>query len=412
MQRVFEPLSADPSDFCLLDTETRGLKNLVNPDWGDVTKSGAHRYSHSAKVVLLTYAIGKDSPAKAWELEDFDGTLKWVDAPDDLLEFMSRALSGKAWFVMWNSGFDRNVCNHSMLRPSRKFVMPNRTVIDAMAQAVASNLPAGLGMAAKALGFEGKLEQGKSLIKLFAPADGGTPQSHPKEWADYVKYGLQDTEQLRDVFFATRPLWSWEWEEFWASEAINDRGLPIDRPFIENAAELAREYAAQVNERVVEFTHGDCYSVNQHVALAKWVRDHLSHLPEAADILVKKYDEDDETGDLVPASLSLERKRVEMLIPYLERLDDEQGLTEDEYDVLQLLETRLYGASATPKKFPKMIPMLGADDRLRGQYVFNGAQQTGRFSARGVQTHNLTRATVSDEEAAIEFINDLETDYA
>ena len=88
-------------------------------------------------------------------------------------------------------------------------------------------------------------------------------------------------------------------------------------------------------------------------------------------------------------------------------------MTDEEFDVLQLPETRLFGASATPKKFAKTLPMLTDEDRLCGQYVFNGAQQTGRFS-RGVQVHNLTRAFVGMEDRApereaeaIEFINDL-----
>jgi hypothetical protein len=43
------------------------------------------------------------------------------------------------------------------------------------------------------------------------------------------------------------------------------------------------------------------------------------------------------------------------------------------------------------------------------QYVFGGASQTGRFSSRGVQIHNLPRASLgADEEAAIIEINDIE----
>ena len=88
-------------------------------------------------------------------------------------------------------------------------------------------------------------------------------------------------------------------------------------------------------------------------------------------------------------------------------------LTDEEFDILQLLEVRLYGASATPKKFGKMLPMLDKSDRLCGQYTFNGAQQTGRFSSRGVQVHNLTRAHLGDlEEPAIEFILELENPHA
>lgn len=409
----FEPLSENREDFCFFDTETRAIKGLADPRWGDVTKSGVQRYSRSAKVTILIYAIG-DGPVKEWILWDFDKDLRWIDAPPDLLKFMSRALKGEAWFVAWNSGFDRNVCNHSMVRGGKALAMPVRCVIDAMAQAVAANLPAGLGRAHKAIGGGGKLEEGKHLIQLFAPADGGTPDTHPDEFEQFIDYAVQDVAAMREVFWFTRPLWRWEWEQFWASEVINDTGLPIDQHSVERAAYLSDLYQSEVQDRVSEFTRGVCYSVNQHVALAQWVYDMLEAIPEAQSILAKRYAEDDE-GILVPDKISVERKRIEKLLPLLERIDREKGLTDDEYDALQLLEVKEFGASATPKKFAKMLPMLTSDERLCGQYVYNGAQQTGRFSSRGLQLHNLTRAVVGQEEdktemevEALEFIANIE----
>ncbi|URC15473.1 DNA polymerase [Octadecabacter Antarctic BD virus 1] len=413
--KEMKPLSANNDDFCFADTETRGLPDLEDPRWGDVTKCGARRYGTSCRVVIFRYCIGEHGEMQRWDLEDFDGFLDWDTAPKDLRRFRRRALKGKAWFVFWNSFFDRNVCNGGMSQPSDTLLaLPVRAVIDAMAQAVASNLPAKLEGASKAIGRGGKVDEGKSLINLFAPCDGGTPQSHPEEWARYKVYADVDVEELREVYFATRALWRWEWEEFWTSETINDRGLPIDRPFIERAAVLADTYAGQVNDLVNLHSRGHCWSVNQHVKLADWVADELEHLPEAFDILVKKYEEDLEGDGLVATKVSLERTRVEKLIPYLERLDKERGLTDDEYDILLLLEVRLYGASATPKKFAKAIPMLDERDRLCGQYTFNGAQQTGRYSSRGLQVHNLVRAFLGMEQRApemeaqaIEFINDI-----
>jgi len=414
MERM-TPLSVDPDDFCFADTETRGLPGLEDPRWGDVTQCGAVRYGTSCRVVIFRYAIG-NGPIQRWDLEDFNGFLDWDTAPDDLREFRLRALKGDAWFVFYNSFFDRNVVNGGMNQPSDTLLaLPVRSTLDAMAQAVASNLPTKLDGAAKAVGHKGKLDQGKALIQLFAPAGGGTPETHPDEWEMYKIYADDDVDALRAVYFATRPLWRWEWEEFWTSETINDRGLPIDRHFITRAAALADTYASQVNDLIVKHTHDACWSVNQHVALAHWVADGVEHLPEASDILVKKYVEDEAGDGLIAASLSLSRDRVEKLIVFLERLDAERGLTDEEFDVLQLLEVRLYGASATPKKFAKAIPMLDERGRIGGQYTFNGAQQTGRYSSRGLQVHNLTRAFVGMEDrapereaAAIEFICELE----
>ena len=400
------PLSDNPDDYCFADTETRSLPDLDDPRWGNVTMSGAKRYGTSCMVTIFRYCIG-DGPMRRWDALTFDGKLDWQDAPDDLLDFRDKALGGEGWFVFWNSFFDRNVVNHGMVAGDDDVTMPVRTVIDAMAQAVAANLPADLEGASKAIKRNGKMMQGKKLIEQFAPANGDTPQTHPEDWATFQDYADVDVEELRAVFQATRPLWRWEWEQFWASEHVNDTGLPMDRLLAEGAAEIAEVYAGQVNTLISQFSREQCWSVNQHVALANHVADELEHLPEAFNILVKSYEEDEEGDGLIPKKLSLERTRVEKLIAYLERMDRDEGLTDEEFDVLQLLEVRLFGASNTPKKFAKMLPMLDERDRLCGQYTFNGAQQTGRFSSRGLQVHNLARKTIDDEVGAIEFLTEL-----
>ena len=64
--------------------------------------------------------------------------------------------------------------------------------------------------------------------------------------------------------------------------------------------------------------------------------------------------------------------------------------------------------SSSPAKFDKML-LQHDNGALFGSYVFNGAQQTGRYSSKGVQIHNLTRSTLGKHEAeAIELINALE----
>ena len=55
-----------------------------------------------------------------------------------------------------------------------------------------------------------------------------------------------------------------------------------------------------------------------------------------------------------------------------------------------MLQIRLYGGSKTPAKFARCWRQQ-VDGVLYGQYVFNGAPQTGRASSKGVQIHNLAR---------------------
>jgi DNA polymerase bacteriophage-type len=280
--------------------------------------------------------------------------------------------------------------------------------IDAMVQAARSHLPSDLAGAAKAIGLAQKQAAGKALIKQFADASRPeTPQSHPAEWAQFRSYARDDVAAMRDVFFATMPLTRREWREYHAVEAINHRGVPVDMSFVRQAVKLSALLTETSNADIVRLTGGKVRTVNQSAALLDWIRYELRALPEVDRILTREVDlvEDEDGEEVAVAKMSLGRSHVEELIAYLVRLDDEQGLSDAEYAVLQVLEVRLYGASATPKKYKKIEALVEPDGRVRGQYMFNGAAATGRMSGRGFQPQNLSRDKIgflSDEADAIE----------
>jgi DNA polymerase bacteriophage-type len=254
---------------------------------------------------------------------------------------------------------------------------------------------------------------GKALIKMFADASRPeTPQSHPEDWERFRSYARDDVASMRDVFFATMPLHRRMWAEYWASERINHRGVPVDLAFVRGAAALAKRLTDTANDDIMRLTGKKIRTVNQNKALLDWIRYELRHLPEVDRLLTKEFEiEEDEEGERVSVpKYSLGRGLVEALIAYLEHLDDTEGLTDAEWVVLQVLEVRLYGASATPKKYQKILDSVDSDGRLKGQYVFCGASATTRYSSRGTQIHNLSRSTVGsrqDEIEAIEMISDL-----
>jgi hypothetical protein len=284
--------------------------------------------------------------------------------------------------------------------------------IDSMVQATRSHLPADLKGAAKAIGLTQKQDAGKALIKLFAvEGNGVTPQSHPEEWAAFRSYARDDVAAMRDVFFATMPLSRRMWEEYWTSERINHRGVAVDLPFVRGAAALAKKLTETANADIEALTGGAIRTVNQHAAILDWVRYELRHLPEVDRILTSEFEmEEDEDGERVSvAKYSLGRKLVEALMAYLKNLNETEGLTDEEWTVLQVLEIRLFGAGATPKKYQKILDNVDHDGRLKGQFIYGGAAATIRFSSKGVQVHNLARSTVGkldDEIDAIEMITE------
>jgi DNA polymerase len=397
-----EYLSVDIDDFCFIDTETRALPEL-RPAWGSIKTTSAGRYARSIKVIVITYAIG-EGEVREWLLRDFDGTIKWRDLPPDLAHFIVRVRAKTAWFVAFNSGFDFATLNHGMVRDSKRLVIEHDEMLDCMARASYANLAPSLDRSSKQCGHDGKQTDGKELIKKFCVAGGETPQSDPVAWDRFCDYAITDIDSMRAVWTATLDLPRWQWEEFWASERVNYRGMPIDVDFVRQAAKLAEAYKEQLGERIAEITDGDLYSAHQHAAIAQWVHDRVAEVPDAQATLVTRYDEDAEGGELTPAALGCDRNRTVRLIALLDRHNDEVGLSDDEYAVLELLRLKEYGASSTIGKFRKMFDAVLDNGRLPNQYVFNGASQTGRFSSRGVQMHNLTRKAEALEAVIIEWV--------
>lgn len=398
-----DTLSNDINDFCFFDFETRG------PD--DLPSVGTHRYVRTAFPIILTYAIGNGPVhCRTWEVSN---GLKTI--PLDLLEFYDRALDGKAWFVAWNTAFDRAVWNasyqpHAPLKPEM--------TLDAMCQALASNLPADLQNASVALGGPGKQADGKKLIELFSPANGGTPASHPVEWARFKSYAVRDTAVLRDVFRATRKLSRQEWAEYWANERINDRGVAVDVDFCCKADGLAQASIGWANVRMKELTGRPTIKVTTVQQIARWVYDNLSDADMRA-VLEEELDEDaeEETEDekeATPRSLAanrtlkLTRAHITRLRQLLAVKKTSKGLQPQEEKIDEVLELREYGGAASIAKFRKMATQAD-EGRLKNSYVFNGAMQTGRFSSRGIQVHNLPRDSLgAQEEMAIADILDME----
>jgi DNA polymerase len=253
----------------------------------DLKAAGTCRYvaTASTHAIILAYAIG-DAPALAWHADG--AILDWDHAPDDLRARVSQG----AILAAWNASFDSAVWNYATL--AFPFLPPER-VIDVMVQAGVSNLPTDLESASRYLGGAGKQKDGKKLIKLFC-AEGADPCKHPDEWLRFLAYTCQDVEETRDVYRRTRPLPLAEWQQYWAFERINRRGVMLDMPFVRSAAALAAEDAAAIGHRLRELTGGAVTRVTQAKRIATWLHDQL---PDAAmrEVLTVGVSADDDVDD-------------------------------------------------------------------------------------------------------------------
>jgi len=348
-------------------------------------KVGTYAYADAARAIILTYSIGTGQV----QLIQKEGRgLTWDDIPADL---KAAVADPEFKLIAWNSSFDRAVWNYSL--PGSPFLPPER-VLDAMAQAMASNLPPALDRASAALGGPGKQPDGKKLIAMFCGAGAKDPKDFPDEWRRFCTYAVRDTAILGTIWRQTRPLPLREWRVYWANEAACERGIGVDIPFCQAADKLAVEAIARAGQELNRLTNGQITSVNQHIRIAEWVYERLPE-GEARDIMVTAIlepEERDEDDNLIEAlnKISIARGIVERLIDWMD------ATKHDDPQLKAVLELREFGASAAPKKFAAFLAQQSAG-RLRGQIVFNGAAQTGRFSGKGGQPQNLTRTPLGGD---------------
>jgi DNA polymerase bacteriophage-type len=373
------------SDIIWADFEVRS--NL------DLKAVGTIRYvaEPATRAIVLAYAIG-NTPAQTWHSNG--AILDWDHAPSELRDAFDRG----AIIAAWNAAFDSAIWNHASL--GFPFLVPER-VIDVMVQAGVSNLPTDLASASRALGGAGKQKDGKKLIKLFCTV-GADPATYPAEWQRFLAYARQDVEAMREVYRRTRPLPREEWQQYWAFEHINRRGVALDMPFVARAAALAAEDAVAIGRRLRELTDGAVTSVNQAQRIAAWMCDQLvdTAMREALIVGVPADDDENETEEH-----SLTRDRVARVLGMLDAKRANGGLTFDESKAHEVATLRLYGAGTSPKKFARLTAQQ-VSGVLRDQYRFAGAGQTGRLSSKGAQIQNLTRDALDEEAALVDMIAD------
>ena len=354
----------------------------------------------AASAIVLAYAVG-DEPACTWHADG--AILDWNNAPNDLRAAFERG----AIVAAWNASFDSAVWNYATL--GFPFLVPER-VIDPMIQAGVSNLPTDLESASRALGGKGKQKDGKKLIRLFS-VEGADPAAHPAEWEQFLAYARKDIGEMRDVYRRTRALPFEEWQQYWAFEHINRRGVAVDMPFITRAAALAAEDAVAIGCRLRELTDGVVTSVNQAKRIATWLHDQLADAAMREVLTLGSPDDNDDDDGHEPESIefSLTRDRVARVLAMLDAKRANGGLVPDELKALEVATLRLYGAGSSPKKFAR-IDAQQVNGVLRDQYRFAGASQTGRMSSKGAQIQNLVRDTLDehggDEAALVDMIAD------
>ena len=347
----------------------------------DLRKSGVYRYSEDDTFEILLVAISVDNgPVTVYDLTK-------EDLPQDIIEDI---ISDKVIKWAFNASFER-VCFTNWLKQRHPELM-NLNFLSptswrcSMVWSAYMGLPLSLEGVGSILGLDKqKLTSGKDLIRYFClpcpptKVNGGRtrnfPRHAPDKWSDFILYNKRDVEvelAIKDKL-KKFPVPDFIWEEYSQDQIINDRGIKIDREFIQSALNIDRISKEKIQAELKKLTGLD--NPNSVQQMIGWLRRH------------------DVTTD------SLDKKAVNDLLK-----------TVDE-TTAKVLRLRQKAAKSSVSKYQAMLNCICKDGRARGMFQYYGANRTGRWAGRLVQLQNLPQNHLSDlEEARALFkTGDLET---
>lgn len=329
---------------------------------------GTYNYAYhpTTEFLFLNYSFGFDV-IKTWLIylgEAMPDELRAGLADPDLP------------IVAFNSAFER----HAFGRLGYK-IGAERFTLDPQVGGRYLSLPANLEDQGTilGLGYVGALKSavhGGQLIKLFCELEtkkkkGHEPvsyyndwNSHPKEWAEFIEYGRQDVVAERELLRRMRmlealPLPPFEQRLWLFDQAVNDRGVPVDRVFVQKMYKLAlraKEAAQDAQNAITGLENSN--SVTQALPWLKARGYPFSTLrKETVDSVLKDPDMKDR---LAP-------------------------------EAREVLTKRREASSTTYTKLPAILNRVSPDGRLRGMFQFMGSARCGRWSGSAVQLHNMAR---------------------
>lgn len=332
----------------------------------DLTKAGVYAYVEAPDfgILLISYIFDD------WGEDDVK-TIDCFDAdPDMMAEFCEALLDPQIIKTAFNANFERTCLAKWLAKP-----MPPEEWRCTMVKALTLGLPGNLAGAGEALGLPAeklKDPQGKALIQFFSKPCKPTrtngqrtrnlPAHDPEKWKLFIAYNRQDvvTEQeiLRKLSIYKTPedeqaLWSLD-------QHMNDNGVRLDIPMVEKIVEYDTRRRQELQEEAQEIT--GLKNPNSLAQLKRWLSDQGVEMASV-------------TKDTITEAL-----RDPDLPPIVRRV----------------LEIRTALGKTSVAKYSTMLTAHCQDHRLRGILQFYGANRSGRWAGRLVQTHNLAKNTLPD----------------
>ena len=338
----------------------------------DLAKAGVYAYTEAPDFDILLIGYKYDDED---EVHVIDTLAVDRDFDEELYEFRQALTDPSIVKTAFNANFER-----TCLAKWTGAAMPPEEWRCTMIKALTMGLPGNLADVGMALGLpEDKLKdpQGKALIQFFSKPCKPTrtngqrtrnlPAHDPEKWKLFIAYNRQDvvTEQeilkrlaVYKIPDAEQALWSLD-------QHMNDNGVKLDIPMVEKIVKYDTQRRQELQEEAQTIT--GLSNPNSLAQLKKWL---ASQGVEMASV----------TKDTIAEALA-------------------GDLPEN---VRRMLEIRTALGKTSVAKYSTMLTAVCQDHRLRGILQFYGANRSGRWAGRLVQTHNLAKNSLPDLDLARE----------
>ena len=348
----------------------------------DITKTGVYRYADSPCFDILLFAVSiDDAPVQVYDLAQND------IIPDNILHALADHNVMKHSF---NASFER-VCISVWLKRNypelfHGYGNPQDSVSDyldpeswrcSMVASAYLGLPLTLAGVGAVLKLEQqKMTEGKALIRYFCvPYDTihgvpkfRSPADAPDKWKIFKAYNKRDveTEMEIEAKISKFPVPQSVWEEYILDQKINDRGIQVDMPFVQNAIQIGDTVKKALTEKLSDITGLE--NPNSVQQMKNWLSESGLEMQ------------------------SLGKKEVQ-----------EQLLTAPAH-IREVLQLRQQTSKSSVKKYTAMQNVVCHDHRARGMFQFYGANRTGREAGRIIQLQNLPQNHLPDLEEARDLV--------
>lgn len=329
---------------------------------------GAYKYAEDPSTEVLILAVQVIS-------EPCSEVLTWDvrQPPNEATEILRNAITDGWEIHAFNAQFEWCILKYVC---SRQFDMPIPMIEQMRCTAAvcrSAGLPPSLGACAEFLKLDVlKDKVGKKLINIFScPTKAGDRFTHdtegevtvmgerltyPTAFQKFVDYCAQDVRTEVAVADKMKPhaLKGFPLDWFHLDMRVNERGVPVDTVALKEAY---RMYSEQEKILVAQFTELTGYTPSQTARVTEWLRERGYKQPQLNKLCKELSKKNDPLTDEARAALKLKSQ-----LDY-----------------------------AAIKKIPAMLNMAMEDGKIRGSFMWCGAQKTWRWTSKTPQWQNMVK---------------------